>query len=108
METSKIVQNLRAAIAASADYHVERWGREACDRLEEQERVIKAFREREVETRNTEPEKERVCKTCRWFEDERWVSTYGNVEEFKHARCHKGPGSSYAYADDWCSEWEEA
>lgn len=48
---------------------------------------------------------ERVCRTCRWFEPEKWVKTGKGTENFRHAKCHRGPGSFPTDADDWCGEW---
>lgn len=118
MRTDTLASQLRKASADEDMYHLIRWSRAAADRLEEQQREIDALKAKrdaaitpdadrpdtELAAEQTGPQ-ERACKTCRWFEDERWVSTYGGTEELKHARCHKGPGSFHAYADDWCGEW---
>lgn len=51
------------------------------------------------------PEQQRICRTCRWFEPEKWVKTGNGTENFRHAKCHHGPGSFATDADDWCGEW---
>lgn len=54
---------------------------------------------------NPQKTPERVCRTCRWFEPEKWVKTGKGTENFRHAKCHRGPGSFPTDADDWCGEW---